>query len=86
MSDFKVGDEVWYFCDNTDATGAGMVISNIILFNGTITDISTNGEYMTILDSLGEEIVTSSSCFLSKSQAIASMRNHLNELELVSNS
>lgn len=85
MSEFKVGGEVWYFCDNSDAIGTGMVISDIILFSGTITDISTNGEYMTILDSLGEEIVTGSSCFSSKLEAIASMRNHLNELEHASN-
>lgn len=81
MSDFKVGDEVWYFCDNTDGTGAAMAISDIILFNGTITDISSNGEYVTILDSFGEEIVTSSSCFPSKLHAITSMRKHLDELE-----
>ena len=41
MSEFKVGDEVWYFCDNTNAPGVGIVIQGMMLFNGIITDISS---------------------------------------------
>lgn len=81
MNKFKVGDEVWYFCDNTDAPGVGLVVPGLKLFNSVITDISSKGVYMWVINQLGEEIVKISSCFSSKLEAISAMTNHLTELE-----
>ncbi len=81
MSEFNVGDEIWYFCDDTDAPGLGIGLSTLRLFNGIITDISPKGVYLYAIDHKYEEILKISSCFSSKLEAISSMRIFLNELE-----